>query len=194
MPPVTFTQGIYSCIDVALADQFKDIEPSQLFTFLRVLYRSDTGRIGFDADDTGLRLLAKILEGAVAWDYNKKQLRHFSEREDKDPYLFLASFGVPATLTNIITYHNPKADSFNATNSILRELPYLPTMDREQIYSHLLKILPICKYIVVWNMMDVGALLITEESNKVITWLQDECTKAALKYYDVESVNHLPEW
>ncbi len=112
MSAFKFTQGIYTCIDTELTDQLRDIESGKAFSCLRVLYQSDTGRIGFDADDAGLSLLAKILEGAVAWDCGKKQLRHFLGKDEQDPYLFLASFGIPATLTSIITYHKPKTDNF----------------------------------------------------------------------------------
>ena len=195
MSSVNFTQGIYSCVDTDITSQLKKIErlPDN-FNCLRIVYRAASGRVGFDADEIGQILFGKLLKNAVAWDCQKNRLRSFSEIPSQDPYLFLASFGVPSIPTNIITYHKLNEALVSDISSVTNRIAQLPTIKRELLYTELLELLPQSETIVVWDMMGVEPLVITKNCNKFIAQLKAQCQKANVKFYNVETEDQLPEW
>ena len=118
---------------------------------MRVVYRSSSGRLGFDSDDDSIELLEKMLQSAWAWNPNTNSKRVFGEegQTSRDPYLFLASLGIPRVPTNIVTFHTPREELIKEFNNHPVTISQLSTEDKGLLYRKLIHYIPLCYEIMV---------------------------------------------
>ena len=177
----------------------------------RMVYLSETGRTGFDADKNASILLECLLSGAVSWDVALNKKREFLlEREElNDPYFYLSGMGVISNrYTNKILYHNPDSkilndfDKATAVNRISKKndnlkLPMicsLPLLEMKEVYRELSNYLEHCEMISIWSIARMDVELIVSEPESFISNIKELCKKKNLLFYYIENESKLPAW
>jgi len=198
MDSLKFSKRIYIFADADVIKRFKNNENvSSGLAILRIIYRSESGRLGLDSDANATELLKIFLNDALAWDCNKNCKRIFNEEKEIniDPHLFLTSLGIASTPTNIITYHKPNQSSFNEfTQKVSTAISRFPRESPLLLHEQLVDLAPLFNKIIVWNMLDMEPTIITEDFDIFINWFKNICDKMKIQITRVDSEKELPAW
>ena len=214
-----FKKGVY----ISKADwitsrlHFDEAEKQKEELFYHILYRAESGRIGFDADSDGEAILRWLFTDAWAWNRKDQRTEKFIEiREEAESQdVFLSRLGgPPRTSALYITYHQPnkclkklftKAEAYYARKvqqendwevplSWLPLLVQLPQIKLEAACLGLTNLVNECEMIAVWLIAQLEAILLLKDFSSFQARLQEACHKRGLELFVVESSDQLPEW
>ena len=179
--------------------------------FFRMLYRAESGRIGFDADPDGERLLEWLLSDAWAWDRSTQKMKRFLDEISslQDPYFFLSKLGIRRTFTQKITYHHPnkklkklfdEAETYHSgpEREEKAQCPFISRMplvdELEVVCQELLAVVDDCDMVAVWLMAQVQAILLLKDCPSFREKLLKKCQELHIPVMFVESEAQLPQW
>ena len=207
-----FKAGVYTCnlaecntmMPANKLDRFSGIK----FNGYRVLYRSESGRLGFDSDNNGEIILKWLLTDALAWDASSNNRKKFDSKWLKSPYSYLASLGVPSVPTKIVTYHftNDKilklfdlAKHHSSSQLKIKKhktplICDIPFLKLDELYDELFGLLPECGMIVVWNMFQVEANILTNKNFSFFEGLKEKCISEGIALHCVDEEKCMPQW
>lgn len=81
-----------------------EVFSSENILSLKIIYRSSTGRLGFESDTLGSDILRFLLKDSATWDFRKNSVRVFDEHVYSDPFSFLSGIRPTDRFTRLLTF------------------------------------------------------------------------------------------
>lgn len=189
---------LYICDD----DKYKALvvnssRKNENFTSKILVFKDRSGRIGFDANESGLSLLSELFHDAWGWDELEKKMKKFETVED--PLSFFHGMKTKEFYSEPLIFHRPKDELLRSSinkreNTFVEKIKGLSLMSASEKKSFYHDYLKVVEFISVWRTAQLEATILTYHYDLVFSRVNDICAKLGVKVVVAKNVNELPEW
>lgn len=164
-----------------------DTEDAHGIQKCEAVYRSNTGRTGFDADLQGGELLRPILDGAFAWDFRVKALERYF-KSPGDPYAFFkGKRHISIPVHRVVTYHTSNPSHEVACS----EIPFIE--DETAFLESIRRYVHDGGYVIQWFPDGPITIYCLPGKFPIAAW-SAYCNDVGVTVREVTSTDDLPVW
>lgn len=174
-------------------------------TFILV-YRSDSGRTGFDADKIGMKLARQLLQGAWMWNVLENRAENLSAKLKslEDPYMVVKGESIPGKYHQRITFYEPSVEAeallseaapTHADSTYDVDFSALVSYSESDLRSAMPTLLNLFNRVGVWKMaqLEVEFFIWERDRDKFAKIIDGLCAEAGIHCNFVPEED-LPQW